>query len=878
MIDGFILSSAVGGRREAGLAFQGRLADGRRFRWQVTRPRLCFFVDRDAPACENAARKSLDLRTLSGRPVDALYFTSGRDLLAARRHYEALGHPLYEADVPAAARHLMERGIKGAVRFPDPPAREENGVLIFIDPKVEPSDFTPKLRLLSLDVECSMDGELFSIAVHADAPSGTTAFAPSGTGAFAAGVGEPIQAVWVVDPEGARAAGTPEIPGTAGSPKPAGYVPCPDEKSVLREFLRATAACDPDALIGWNVINFDLRWLANKCRRLGVPFALGVDAGPGTSLAEMVEPEGRGGRFGPGWLARVPGRAVLDGIAMLRAAFVQMEGYSLGAVAQEILGKQKLIELEGKEKTDEIARRFREDKEALARYNLMDAQLAHEIFAKLSLSQLAVRKAQLTGLSVDRMAGSMAALDFLYLPRLHRRGFVADTGNTAPGDEGVPGGLVLESSPGFYRNVIVLDFKSLYPSIIRTFLIDPLAAAAAAGWAKGEPSVQGPAGPAFARDWAILPEIVSELSEARERAKRERDASLSQAVKIIMNSFYGVLGNATCRFYHPDLAGAITRSGQWILLETKRVLEAMGYRVIYGDTDSLFVHAGAASAPGAPPEGASPAECAAAMRRLGADLCAALNRHLQVTLRDRFGAESRLTLEFEKIFLGFFMPSLRHEERGSKKRYAGLLVKGGSRKTGEGAPGSATGVLAGASAAVTEGGAGPRGEAAVAAELHFTGMESARSDWTDLAKDFQAALVTAAFESLAAAGPAGGGRASLERLVRDWKRRLFQGEFDDRLEYRKGLSKEPEEYSASAPPHVRAARALDAGGAEGRSRIIRYVMTMDGPEPVQKRSGARPDYRHYAEKQLAPIADMVLRFHGSDFQAATGESEQLSIL
>jgi DNA polymerase-2 len=811
MIEGFLLSSAIS---EEGLLFQGRLEDGRRFRWEVTRPRLCFFVEREAPPAEGAARKPIEMKTLRGRPVDALYFASGRDLISARRRYESLGVPVFEADVPAAARHLMERGIRGSVRFPDPPAAESDGILRYVDPRVEPGTFTPRLRLLSLDVECSPEGELFAISLYGDAPSGT----------------EPFTRAWVVDPS----------PG-----KPAGYLPCPDEKALLREFFRAVAECDPDCLIGWNVVNFDLRWLARKSARLGLPFALGVNAN-----AEMIEPESKsGGRWGPQWLARVPGRAVLDGIAMLRAAFVEVDSYGLGAVAHEILGKRKLIELEGDEKIAEIKRQFREDKEALARYNLVDAQLAHEIFAKLSLSQLAVRKAQLTGLSVDRMAGSMAAFDFLYLPRLHRRGFVADTGNRLSGDEGVPGGLVLESKPGFYRNVLVLDFKSLYPSIIRTFLVDPLAAAAAAEWARGEPAIKGPAGPAFARAWALLPGIVEDLSEARERAKKERDASLSQAVKIIMNSFYGVLGNSTCRFYHPDLAGAITRNGQWILLESKRFLEEKGFTVLYGDTDSLFLQAGAAAAP----PGASASEAYAAMRGLGAELCSALNRHFQVTLRERFGAESRLTIEFEKIFLGFFMPSLRNEDRGSKKRYAGLMVKGGGQKGG-----AAAGPI-------------PAASPEVVTELHFTGMESARSDWTALAKDFQAELLTSAFELER------DDRAPLERLVRlvrEWNRRLFAGELDDRLEYRKGLSKHPGEYAGAAPPHVRAARALD--NFDGR--IIRYVMTVDGPEPIQKRSGARPDYRHYADKQLAPVADMVLRFFGSDFQSATGESEQLRIL
>lgn len=836
MHDGFILSASIQdqGRASTGLVFQGRLSDGRRFRWRVAHPRLCFFVARGAAdlgvPCQ---RRPLELKTLRGDPVDALYFASTADLARARRQAEGLGVPVYEADVSATARHLMERGVKGGVRFLEPPVAETGSLLDFRDGKVEGSDFTLDPRLLSLDVECTPQGGLFSISLYAEGERGLARVLMIDPG-HAAGDFVPATATKGAERQPAPQPSPQEgWEGTSRFPEPEGYFAYPDEKKLLTAFLEQVRAADPDLLIGWNVINFDLKYLAGRCERAGLRLDLGVD-GP----VELIEPEGSGGygRFGSNWLARVPGRAVLDGINMLKAAFVPVEGYSLNAVAGELLGERKAIELEGADKMAEIERRFREDKPALAHYNLVDSILVHRIFRKLSLAQLAIRKTQLTGLAIDRMGGSVAALDFLYLPLLHRKGFVADSGNRALSEETMPGGLVLDGEAGIHRNVLVLDFKSLYPSLIRTFLIDPLAAAAGHyGWGAGiapEGFIQGPAGPRFAKAWAILPGIIEKLMEVRETAKREKDASLSQAVKIIMNSFYGVLGNAGCRFFHPELAGTITRSGQWVLLESKRWLEAQGHRVLYGDTDSLFVHA---------PE----AKGTEGLRETGARLAAGLNDHLERDLRERFGAESRLTIQFEKIFLRFFLPALRKEDRGSKKRYAGLLASG---------------------------------------SLHFTGLESARSDWTRLAKDFQAALLGRVFAAETAGaetagvegGPGVDDAAPLLDLAREWNRRLFAGEFDDRLVYSKGLSKDPDEYQGTAPPHVRAARALDADRNPSR-RVVRYIMTVQGPEPVQKLSGARPDHKHYAEKQLAPIADMVLRFYGTDFAAATGEAAQLDL-
>lgn len=108
----------------------------------------------------------------------------------------------------------------------------------------------------------------------------------------------------------------------------------------------------------------------------------------------------------------------------------------------------------------------------------------------------------------------------------------------------------MDSKPGLYRNVLVLDFKSLYPSIIRTFKIDPL------GLIEGlveADAIPGFREAKFSRTKHFLPEIITELWQARDEAKRQKDAPRSQAIKILMNSFYGVLGSGGAVFTTPAL-------------------------------------------------------------------------------------------------------------------------------------------------------------------------------------------------------------------------------------------------------------------------------------------------------------------------------------
>src|SRR4030095_14746374 len=90
----------------------------------------------------------------------------------------------------------------------------------------------------------------------------------------------------------------------------------------------------------------------------------------------------------------------------------------------------------------------------------------------------------------------------------------------------------------------------------------------------------------------ILPRMLDDLFPRRATAKKAGDDVAAHAIKILMNSFYGVLGTPACRFHNPALANAITGQGREFLLWSKDWFESRGYKVLYGDTDSLFVHSG----------------------------------------------------------------------------------------------------------------------------------------------------------------------------------------------------------------------------------------------------------------------------------------------
>ena len=501
---------------------------------------------------------------------------------------------------------------------------------------------------------------------------------------------------------------------------------------------------------------------------------------------------------------------MLDGIELLRSAFYHFERFSLNYVAQQLLGETKL--LQGGDRGSEITQLFHTDKLALAEYNIQDCKLVWSIFEKTQLLAFAIARAQLTGLPIDKMGGSVAGFDYSYLPRLHRQGYVAPNVGELESDVISPGGYVMDSLPGLYQHVLVLDFKSLYPSIIRTFLIDPCAYwQAKHNESESMQVVPGFNGATFSRSQPILPDLVAHLWQRREQSKAEHNQPLSQAIKIIMNSFYGVLGSQGCRFFDPKVCSSITLRGHEIIQASMRWIEEQGHYVIYGDTDSIFVWLGDFFTPVD-----ANAECAA----IGHALAQELNAWWQQKIEQEFALSSYLEIEFETHYHHFLMPTIRGSDQGSKKRYAGMVTT----KSGD-------------------------------MDMVFKGLETVRSDWTQLAKQFQQKLYKKVFLG-----------QPYQQYIRETVDALRSSASDSLLVYRKRLRRQPAEYQKSNPPHVKAARIVEqyTGEALAKGDHVEYVITLNGPEPIGFVSGAI-DYSHYIEKQLKPIADSILNFSDESF-------------
>jgi len=722
-----------------------------------------------------------DYKDFKKEKLVKVVLTNPKEVPALRRLLQNDGVACYESDIRFVVRFLIDHGIYASMEIEGEYEKDEHVNRIYKEPKLRKGEFKGKLSTLSFDIETNMNTtEVLSVALYS----------------------ETVKKVIISSQEKLNNALNVE-----------------DEKQLLEKFVEYVKKIDPDIITGWNVIDFDLKVLRERMKHHGIKFNIGRGS-------EEIRIRTYDDFFRESD-ANIIGRMVLDGIGLMKGAFIRLPDYKLNTAAQHFLGKEKLITSVDRRK--EIERLYQEDKQRLVDYNYDDAKLVIDILDKADLIELTILRSALTGMTLDRVSASIASLDSLYLREIKKLGFVAYSLAGSEREERIKGGFVMQSIPGIYDYILVLDFKSLYPSIIRTFNIDPLSYIDVddlSEYKNKEKYIITPNGAVFENIIGVLPDIIQKLWQQRDAAKKRKDKIASFAIKILMNSMFGVLANPNCRFYSIKMANAITHTGQHLIKLSAKKIEEKGYKVIYGDTDSVFIKCNA--------------ENHIEAVKIGEELQKFTNEFFKEYIKKEYHTDSFLEIEFEKVFKKFLMPQIRHSEVGSKKRYAGLIVNEDDKVHDD----------------------------KESERIDITGLEYVRRDWTELAKKFQYTLLDMIFHDK--------GVEDIVKYIKGFVDDLKKGKKDDLLIVRKAITKPLSFYTKTTPPHVKAARKLE----KLDSNIIDYYMTINGPEPIQFREmkkSSEIDYQYYMSKQLEPIADTILVFFQTTFDDILKGSKQKSI-
>jgi DNA polymerase, archaea type len=404
----------------------------------------------------------------------------------------------------------------------------------------------------------------------------------------------------------------------------------PSERKILEDFAAAILEDDPDVITGYNIGGYDFPLLIERARATGLEsLALG---------RERSEPREMGERL---W--KVAGRVIADAWWSVRRD-LRPKQETLQFVARTLLGDSKLA-VDRRNIDEEWAR----DPVRVMEYCEHDADLALRILQRLRAVERAADLATVARLPLEEGMNGRTSLfiDAMLIPRADAKGVGVPMSHYGGRDAPIEGGYVHAIRPGMYRWVVVLDFKSMYPSIIisRNLCFTTLSP---------EGTTVAPSGARFLAPSVrrgLIPEILSELLADRDRFRREGRAAstkelaeyydgLQNAVKVLMNSFYGVLASSFYRFTNKDIGAAITAFAREAITSIIRDLEADGHEVVYSDTDSVFVRSPVASLEGA--------------------------REFGESVAKRFTHEG-VTFEFQSVYEAFF-------SHGVKKRYVGRTV------------------------------------------------------------------------------------------------------------------------------------------------------------------------------------------------------------
>jgi len=429
-----------------------------------------------------------------------------------------------------------------------------------------------------------------------------------------------------------------------------------EEEAMLEAFIEYIDDTDPDILTGWNFEDFDAPYFLDRLEELSGPhheYDLSIDQ------LSRVDEVWRSNWGGPD----IKGRIVFDLLyAYQRTVFSELDSYRLDAVGEAELGV-------GKERyAGDIGDLWEGDPTRLLEYNLRDVELCVELDRQQEIVTFWDEVRSFVGCKLEDAPTPGDAVDMYVLHEAYGRFALPSKGQQEAGEE-YEGGAVFEPITGVKENVTVLDLKSLYPMCMTTINASPETRVDPDEY-DGETYV-APTRPEpthFRKEPdGVMREMINELLAEREEKKSQRNEyepgsreyeqydRQQGAVKVIMNSLYGVSGWEQFRLYDKDAASAITATGREVIEFTDTAAGELDYTVAYGDTDSVMLELG----PDVSKEDAI---------EQSFEIEEYINGRYDDFAKDDLNAEEhRFQIEFEKLYRRFF-------QAGKKKRYAGHIT------------------------------------------------------------------------------------------------------------------------------------------------------------------------------------------------------------
>ena len=500
--------------------------------------------------------------SIRGERLTKIVARTPRDVGAIRDEFDH-----YEADILFPNRLLIDKDVGGALRVPA--RRLDDGRIQVPHDEIEPATVDAEPRVNTFDIEVDdrngfpEDGEepIVCLTSHDSRRD--------------------EYVVWLYE----APAGDAPVPDDL-----AGYEPIRDatvevrsfetESAMLDAFVGYVETTDPDVLTGWNFEEFDAPYLLDRLDVLD-PTA---DEDLSVERLSRVGEVWRSGWGGPD----VKGRVVFDLLyAYKRTQFTELESYRLDAVAE--------LELDvGKERySGDIGDLWEDEPERLLEYNLRDVELCVEIDRRRDIVAFWDEVRTFVGCKLEDAPTPGDAVDIYVLRKVHGEFALPSKGRTDA--EEYEGGAVFDPITGVKENVTVLDLKSLYPMCMVTINASPETKVDPETY-EGE-TFRAPNGTHFrAEPDGIIREMVDELLAERDQRKTARDENepgseayeqfdrQQQAVKVIMNSLYGVLGWDRFRLYDKEMGAAVTATGRDVIEFTADAAAEIDHEVIYGDS------------------------------------------------------------------------------------------------------------------------------------------------------------------------------------------------------------------------------------------------------------------------------------------------------